>query len=623
MSGEIKYSVRGFLGADKVSGTLPVGGVCVVTGENAQGKTSVLTALGVCYARQQNPYHVPQKSKGCYAHAGAGKTAATMWHPSFGEVKFDLESGFAGDGFQSLEGGDGARRIAEACAGLQNPIDWKNADWEKICGERVITREVFIKNMVVDWDVYSKDIKNNHFIPGSCSSSSSEMDSINKIYDEVVKYGLAHVISQAKKHATDAKRDWANEASTDGKKENWKPRESATWKPPGFQAGWKGESLESIEAEIAKAGDEVRRLQQEKSCAVSDERIKQAKAEAGQLEERKKKVLEKRAETQEKRQEYTDRLTNGDKKISDVRRRITELERLLGAKDGLSPIIECPHCGGQLALDNKTITVYSEEAEAEKMAKWKEELDDKKKKLQEMTERYAGIVRERDEVLAGLENECQDLTNSEVLARSEQSLLEEIEEIADRERPDGEKTIEQAEQDLDELRRKHKLVKKYFAARDAYYAVHSYEGVVNALTCGATGRAFMQEGMGELSKFLDKISNQLGCKVEIEDGCIFYNGRPVKLCSGSEQWRARFMVSICIAVAWKLPIVIADGFDILSEEVSEKFYGFLREWKGISGVSLFVGGSNMPADMTKSDVIKVIEMRKGAAGDSDSEDTGD
>jgi len=107
--------------------------------------------------------------------------------------------------------------------------------------------------------------------------------------------------------------------------------------------------------------------------------------------------------------------------------------------------------------------------------------------------------------------------------------------------------------------------------------VEMYDRLAGALAPGGIPLELMREGLKRFAGRLATASAIFDIPIALGEGDFLpvYNNRPYRLCSESEQWRARIALQEAIAFWGKVPYLILDGADILDRELKQAFAGFL------------------------------------------------
>ena len=244
----------------------------------------------------------------------------------------------------------------------------------------------------------------------------------------------------------------------------------------------------------------------------------------------------------------------------------------------------CPHCEGKVAVKSGEtyweLEQYDEDAAQLDREQAKAEAAELEVVLAERLRKHEaaqGTAQGRAEHLRTAEHETGEAMTAvavaEKLARNAGAEVDTADRRAD---------LMQAEQAVDDAKRRVGMVSAEARAAELSETIARYTEIGSALGPQGVRSKMMEAGLRKLNQGLAVIGGVTDWpSIEVGDkGAVLWGGRPIQLCSASEQWRAQAAIQLTLAAMTGSQAVVLDRADLLDEGNRE---GLVRAVKRVSG----------------------------------------
>lgn len=584
----IKYRVKDFLGVKEISGDLEYGSVYRISGNNASGKSSTLTGIGICLSQKPNPYGLNQSQMGQYSHNGSHIASAELQIGEDFHIKYSVKGNIDAVCKKSY----GPTEAIEVCAGLVDPLNWRKKEWGVLFRSVMIDYETFANALLDDWD--AKPLTGDDAIDGQ----NPEARVASKIYNKVVDMGLATVLEEYREKLRNGKRNWENAASGDWGKNSYGDKKAMGWRPPGWNEAWSELSTEEVTAAVTQAEEHL--VLTQSKLVVDDTMRSHHESTAAGLEEKEKELsdIHEERENDEIINELDEWLLGNTDGMgfAEMIRNTEQRIRDLNAKMQIGNRLKCPHCEGDVIEVNGKLVPHDEKA----FKKIKAEIDEEEKTLayhrkekQEHEKEYAAKKDKLNKQTAIYDKDINEITAE--ISQCKQSARW-LKENPVKKGGVGADEVAQAQTAVSEAKMQRYLVEKVRLAQAAATSCYQYQRIITSLDTGGVSSAFEEAGMGTIRKKLRELGQILDFDIEIDGGVLTYSGRVVQFCSESERWITRFAVQLAVGAYFGFPLVLVDRFDVLDEYNAKKYMGLFAQRNKMKGkptsLAIIVAGTN-------------------------------
>ena len=148
----------------------------------------------------------------------------------------------------------------------------------------------------------------------------------------------------------------------------------------------------------------------------------------------------------------------------------------------------------------------------------------------------------------------------------------------------------QAEQEVDDAKRVAGMVSAEARAAELSETIARYVEIVRALGPQGVRAQMMEAGLKKLNQGLVIIGNEATWPiVEVGDkGAVMWAGRPIQLCSASEQWRAQAAIQLTLAALTGSQAVVLDRADLLDVRNREGLVQAVKRVSGKAGIAVLL-----------------------------------
>ncbi|MGI9251342.1 MAG: hypothetical protein ACR2PR_09100 [Pseudohongiellaceae bacterium] len=579
-----------------------------IVGGNAQGKSSVLLALGACLTQNNNPRKVVKTRMGAYGHNASPNARAKLRLGEHWCVEIIPGQSVAAtitNGFEINP------EIAKVMAGLADTTTWGQKDYVKIFDEVSIDEPAFIAAVFRGMADWKPENANN---PESAQYKAAA-EAYRRMKEMKVDGAIEHYESQAR----DRKADWRRAVAAVGESLAYGKKVAANWTPPEWLDEWRHLSIEDVQQEVAAA---QRQADSAKMITAYDEgrlaSLRELAAQCDDLAKLRDDMEKAFAVANKESHERDERCRLCDEKVRKLDTKIKKLRESLAFYKETPQTCPCPHCGKDVVVQTTT--------SGHKLAKIG--AYDNSKKIAGITEDGRAVAEEL-RIAKLILKECQKENEEwhkggwlkanndfQQAKRDHDAAVNAAKELAAAAKGESEdaraKKIAAAENDLTAARDKAAKISAYQKAAAAHKAAERTANIAATMKPGGTVSAKLSEsGMGLLVKWLEYISKFFGYKVQIDKGTTLFgdNERIAGLnCSESENWICRTMTQIAMGCAFgnRAPVLI-DRVDVLDEVRLTAFLQKLKEWPASiqTPPPLIIAGTERPGvyDNTTADVV--------------------
>ena len=287
---------------------------------------------------------------------------------------------------------------------------------------------------------------------------------------------------------------------------------------------------------------------------------------------------------------------------------VKEAERELVIQRGFARVkkanLSCPHCQRAVVLGpDGVLEQYDEEAARLGREQAAAKATEVESVLAERIGEHEALqksVQEGQKFLRTADHELGEakiaLAVAEKLARNADAA---VVDTADR-RAD----LMQAEQAVDDAKRVSGMVSAEARAAELAETIARYAEIVRALGPQGVRSQMMVTGLKRLNRGLGIIGREAGWPVAevTERGSVMWSGRPIQLCSASEQWRAQAAIQLTLAAMTGSQAVVLDRADMLDAGNREGLVRAVKRVAGVTGIAVLLcstGAANGAAPWTQ------------------------
>ena len=562
----MRLEIQDVLGVEYANIEIPEPGIVEIAGPNAAGKSSVAAAAQAVLAYNFNPLGVPAaQGKRIYIREGADHGDATLmidgkvvrWRPAAGTMETPnitpAPSRPEAVGLVDFTARTGAKQRAEQLqAALLPPHGQIMAD---------------VKAALAD------------YIGGEDLSGVIEM---------ILERGFDAAASVYADRARRAKQEWREITGA-----TWGIKVGSDWYPVGWQADYDGLTVQDAEAAVVAARDALAALHTVQ--AVTDAEIEAARRARDTMPA----LQQAKDAADEHANVLNDDRVGVDAAIDDAQRAVNAALR---EYDAVKDRQVCPHCQGDLMLDNGVIrpAVFISPDRVEELAgAWQAALRER----DGLMERSRAVAQELGEAR-------QAQTEAGVAYAAAKSRAQDADKLPT---PDNSTAIAAAEADVERARDVVRLVQAARSATTLHDTVIRYSEAAKAIGPQGIRQRMMVDGIAALNSGLHRISSMTGwAAMQVDErGDMTWAGRPVQMGSESERWRAQAAMQLTIAALTKSRVVVLDRVDILDDRAA--LAKALQTVSERTGVSIMICATETAANPAWWPVVR-IERGRTAEG---------
>ena len=539
---KIGITVRNILGCRQANFEIEPGAVVLVEGLNGAGKSSLAAAVRAAAAAEPNPLGFGIREQKHYKTEGEEESFATLsggggsatWHP--------------GQGIET-EGAEPVR-IPPAAAGLHDFTARQGRDAVEMWESMFLPPAAELRQLALD-------------------TLKSELDTEGRaedVADAIQEQGWKAVASVYEHKRREAKSEWAQVAG-----ETYGEKKAASWRPKGWRAELDGMTPDQAARRVAERQSIADMMGRDQ--AVTEERKRDAEQAEIRCGELRKNIDGRQAPLNDARiraGEARARAEAANRALPQAKGRLSQQENYKPPKDE-PPTSPCPYpeCGGRrLVVECGALRPHVRAPEErppleDRLAAWQARRDDAKRACDAAiaetqaanadnsaaAEAYNALRREQTLDEGGLREQ------EAIAADAQKNVWSESDEQA----------YQRARQDITDAREDERLVRELADAERCFRNVVEYDRIYRAVGPRGIRAQAVARGLDMLTGFLDDLcgDSKWGPVAIGPDYQVSYAGRPVQLCSESEQWKAQTLIQLAVALCLAAPLVVLDRADLL------------------------------------------------------------
>ena len=547
----ISLKIVNLLGVKRAE--IDLDGIVEVVGPNASGKSSLAACAQSLFAHEQNPLGVPatQASK-VYLHDGEDEGLAEIdgveWRPGKGLTVTNGAIPLSRPEAVGLVDFTARRGEKERLESLQSTLLPDVAEIIDSVRERLLA-----------------------YMP------KRDVDGLLEIIGERGFDAAAAVYAE---RGRESKRQWSEISGR-----IYGVKVASDWRPAGWLADMDSMTTQQGEEAVTAAREALAALHQVQ--AVTE-------AEAQQAFEAKAALPGLRGSLQA----YTDkaqaiRADMADLPLLKAASAVKAAERDLAIQQGIARVkkanLSCPHCQRAVVMGSDgVLEQYDEEAarlvceqakiKAVEIEGILAKLIREHEAIQEATQEYQGYLQTAEHEFGDAKT---TLAVAEKLAQNADAEVDSADRRAD---------LMQAEQAVDDAKRVSGMVSAEARAAELAETIARYAEVVHAIGPQGVRAQMMETGLKRLNAGLKVLGREAGWPVvEVtQRGAVMWAGRPIQLCSASEQWRAQAAIQLTLAAMTGSQAVVLDRADLLDVENRDGLVRVVKRVSGKTGVAVLL-----------------------------------
>ena len=556
----MKLKIVNLLGVKRAE--FDLGGIVEVVGPNASGKSSLAACAQALLAHEQNPLGVPAtQAARVYLRDGEDEGLAEIdgveWRPGKGLTVTDGALPLSSPEAVGLVDYTARRGEKERLESLQSALLPDMSEIIDAVRERLLA-----------------------YMP---------KQDVGGLLDVIGERGFDAAAVIYAERGREAKRQWQDIAGR-----AYGIKIASDWRPDGWLADMDVMTTQQAEEAVTAAREALATLHQVQ--AVTE-------AEAQQAAEAKASLPGLQATLQATSDEVqTIRADMDGLPLQQAEEAVTAAERELAIQRGITrakkATLSCPHCRRTLSClhcrrvvsmsSDGTLEQYDEEAArlvCEEAKGRAVEIEDQLMKLALDLGVLRKAVQGQQELLHAASDVRGEAKTS--LAVAERLALQVGAEVDTADRRAG---LMQAEQAVDDAKRTSGMVSAEARAAELSETIARYAEIVRALGPQGVRAQMMEVGLKRLNAGLSIIGReaiwplvQVGGK-----GAVMWNGRPIQLCSASEQWRAQAAIQLTLAAMTGSQAVVLDRADMLDASNREGLVRAVKRVAGKTGIAVLL-----------------------------------
>ena len=535
-----RLKIENLLGVKRAE--LELDGIVEVVGPNASGKSSLAACAQALLAHEPNPLGVPAtQAMRVYMHDGEDGVAeldGVEWRPGKGLTVTNGQTPLSRPEAVGLVDYTARRGEKERLESLQSALLPDVSEIIDAVRERLLS-----------------------YMPKG---------DVDGLVEMIGERGFDAAEGVYAERAREAKRQWQDIAGR-----TYGVKVASDWRPDGWLADMDAMTPQQAEEAVTAAREALAALHQVQAVTEAEaQTAAEAKGALPGLRDRLHVAVED-AQTIAGGMNGLP-LSEGKRLAAEAQREInSQREKALSSR-----ALICPHCGGYVALDPEG-NLLPYDGEAERLEK-----ESAAAKAKEAEAVLATRIRENEALLETAEKFQVQARQAEHKAQEAKTALgvaEKLAENADAEvdTADRRADLMQAEQAVDDAKRVSGMVSAEARAAELSETIARYAEVVRAVgPLGVRGQ-MMDAGRKRLNTGLSVIGTEAGwAEVQVSDrGAVMWGGRPIQVCSASEQWRAQAAIQLTLAAMTGSQAVVLDRADLLDADNRE---GLVRAVKRVS-----------------------------------------
>ena len=545
-----KLRIENLLGVKHAE--IDLDGIVEVVGANASGKSSLAACAQAVLAHDQNPLGVPAtQAARVYLRDGEDEGLAEMdgveWRPGKGLT------------------------VTNGAVALSRPEAVGLVDYTAKRGEK--ERLESLQSALLPPAEQIIDAVRNRLLE---YMPAHDVNGLMKIVGERGFDAAAAVYAE---RGRESKRQWQDIAGR-----TYGARVASDWRPDGWLADMDAMTTQQAEEAVTAAREQLATLHQVQAVTEAEA---QSAGEARDALPGLEMALQAADEKAQAIRADLEGLPLGSTRraVNDKQAEINGMRVLARETAHLS----CPHCqravvmgsGGALEkYDEEVSRLYREEAQAK--AAEAEGL------LAKLISEHGAVQKATTEAMALLSTaEHEAGVAKTALAVAEKMALNADAEV---DTADRRADLMQAEQAVDDAKRISGMVSAEAQAASLSETIARYAEIVRALGPQGVRAQMMEAGLRKLNQGLSIIGQVAEWPiVEVGDkGAAMWDGRPVQLCSASEQWRAQAAIQLTLAAMTGSQAVVLDRADLLDPSNREGLVRAVQRVSGKTGIAVLL-----------------------------------
>ena len=548
----LAISARNYRGIEVAD--IQVSPIALLCGLNGAGKSSILEAAASALTHDPMVLGIPKKDAKRVLTAGSDEGRASI-------VRSDKATATVTWPGCDVHTDGPEIKCSVYAAGLESVADMKQKDRAAVLADYLKAAPTFAQ--------FNSQMKD-------CGLSDER---IKQLWTDIEMMGWDAVHKTEKEKGTKLSGAWEHITG-----ERYGVKKAEGWSPEDYDPIIDNSSVEELETDLKNA--ETAFLEAEKSKALSEEQLRQLRAQS-KGEDKIKQVLE---DKEAKVREIEAALEDKIKEIQEI----PVLENKLP---------ECPHCKGALRIlqsPGKTVIEKATQISDEQVAATKAKLE----KLWEEKYTLDADLNDAKESLNKIKADLQTIKDAQ----------ETLENLDSDQTPEADKDGVADSLKSCETRLKMRLQKDQ--ARAKHVEVVDQMKVVKVLEPQGLRKVVLGKAIEDFNRnTLDPICVKADFSVLALDADmnLFYGGRPYDLLSASEKFRCRVVLQIAMAHMDKSEIVLLDGIDVLDASARNGLVSLLSSLNVNVLCACTIPGVDMAPDLAAAELGQTYWIEDGRA----------
>ena len=546
----MKLKIENLLGVKRAE--IDLDGIVEVVGPNASGKSSLAACAQALLAHEQNPLGVPAtQASRVYLHDGEDEGLAEIdgveWRPGKGLTVTNGAIPLSRPEAVGLVDFTARRGEKERLESLQSTLLPDVAEIIDAVRERLLA-----------------------YMPKR---------DVNGLLEIIGERGFDAAAAVYAERGRESKRQWSEIAGR-----TYGVKVASDWRPAGWLADMDSMTTQQGEEAVTAAREALAALHQVQAVTEAEaQSAAEAKAALPGLQASLKDARDKAQAIRADLEGLP--LDAASRAVKDAEQELANLRKL--AKD--SPYtMTCPHCNKAVVLEDGVLEPGNEEAARLGRERAADKAIEVEGVLAERVREYDGVqsaVQERQRFLRTADYELGEaktaLAVAEKLAGNAGAEVDTADRRAD---------LMQAEQTVDDAKRVSGMVSAEARAQQLAETIARYTEVVHAIGPQGVRAQMMETGLKRLNAGLSVLGREaVWPMVEVtERGAVMWAGRPIQLCSASEQWRAQAAIQLTLAAMTRSQAVVLDRADLLDVGNREGLVRAVGRVSGKTGIAVLL-----------------------------------
>lgn len=563
----MKISVKGILGIHSLESRINKGKLTLVIGDNSQGKTSFLNACKAVLAGDPDPARVGGRGQGSAYVNDEAEAGIARLETDNGERWFKPGSSPIGEtGAETL--------CAKAAVGITDlfaatTMEGRAKMWEEELGCNEIPDDVLLDRLSTAMFDCSYDQINDERQRRQCISV---LDTINNSgWDAAQEYW--------RKVALESKKDWVHAVDTvdPGYASVYGVKKALEWRPPNSNVDQLNMTVAEAERDLRTAKDEYETaLQLVGADAAININIDQCKQRLVEIQHNVSGIGREIENLHKDKDKVSKSEGEIQGTIEDYKQQLNDLIVLVETRKKIYEVI-CPSCGAELKFDkDDPDPLYLSNANRH----GEDDLDDDslddqikfiRSELERLNKKKGNLFYEKRK----FSDRISEINNRRAGYNGEiKQLTQQIESASNAPSAEALESQHTAKDNLERASEALANVTAWTKAQDAHNSVQYCTKIKALLQTSGIRSEYMTPRMDKIRAIVNNFTAKCGWEdidIDDKDYGISYNGRSVKLCSASEQWRAHAILQIAIAIITKSSAVVIDNGEVLSEGNRQSF----------------------------------------------------